>query len=64
MERVPALFAGTVFACFGAALLFWTASRLRHGRPVADTENPAAAVMSIFFGAAALLAGVWCLTQV
>ncbi|MBD0737931.1 hypothetical protein [Streptomyces sp. CBMA29] len=64
MERVPALFAGTVFAVFGAALLCWTAARLRARRPVTDAGSTAATVMSISFGAAALLTGVWCLTQV
>ncbi|MET9222706.1 MULTISPECIES: hypothetical protein [unclassified Streptomyces] len=64
MERVPALFAGTVFAVFGAALLLWTAARLRARQPVTAAGSTAATVMSIFFGAVALLTGVWCLTQV
>lgn len=63
MERVPALFAGTVFAVSGAALLFWTASRLRIGQPVTAAGGTAATVMSICFGAVALLTGVWCLAQ-
>ncbi len=35
MESGPAIFAGMVFALFGAGLLVWTATRVRHGRPVA-----------------------------
>jgi hypothetical protein len=64
MDRVPALFAGTVFGCFGAALLLWTAARLRHRLPVTAAGGTGAAAVSLLFGTAALAAGVWCLTQV
>lgn len=64
MERVPALFAGAVFGCFGAALLCWTAARLRQRLPVTAAGGPATAVASLFFGAAALAAGIWCLTRI
>jgi len=63
MDPVPAVFAGVVLGGFGAALLVWTAVRLRHGLPVTAGGGPASAVLSVILGAAALLAGVWCLTQ-
>lgn len=64
MEPVPALFAGMVFGCFGAALLAWTAVRLRHRLPVTAAGGPVGAVMSGVCGAAAFGAGIWCLLQV
>jgi hypothetical protein len=64
MEPVPALFAGVVFGCFGAALLAWTAVRLKHRRPVTVPAGPATAVLCVVCGAAAFGAGIWCLTQV
>jgi hypothetical protein len=64
MEPVPALFAGVVFGCFGAALLAWTGVRLRQRRPVTVGGGPATAVASVVCGAAAFGAGIWCLTQV
>ena len=64
MDRVPALFAGAVFGCFGAGLLLWTATRLRHRLPVTASGSTAGAAASLVFGTAALVAGVWCLTQV
>ncbi|AWK12978.1 hypothetical protein SSP531S_44480 [Streptomyces spongiicola] len=65
MESGPAVFAGTVFALFGAALLIWTGARVRHRAPVAHGVNPAtAATLSMIFGTAFLLAGLWCLSRV
>ncbi|GFH38860.1 hypothetical protein [Streptomyces pacificus] len=65
MESGPAIFAGTVFALFGAALLVWTGTRARHRAPVAHGVNPAtAAALTAIFGTASLLAGVWCLSRV
>ncbi|WP_328915106.1 MULTISPECIES: hypothetical protein [unclassified Streptomyces] len=64
MEPVPALFAGTVFGCFGAALLLWTAARLRQRRPVTVGGGPHTAVVSAVCAVAALGVGIWCLTQV
>ncbi|MFD6418538.1 hypothetical protein [Streptomyces sp. NPDC060194] len=64
MESGPAVFAGTVFVLFGAALLGWTAVRVRHGRPVALGVAPrAAAGWATVAGAAALLLGAWCFTR-
>lgn len=64
MEPVPALFAGVVMGAFGAALLVWTAVRLGHRLPVTAAGGPATAVVSAVCGAAAVGAGIWCLTQV
>jgi uncharacterized membrane protein YecN with MAPEG domain len=64
MEPVPALFAGAVLGGFGAALLAWSVVRLRRGLQVTAGGGPASAAVSVILGAAALLAGVWCLTQV
>ncbi|MGW7695579.1 hypothetical protein ACWGMA_43370 [Streptomyces asiaticus] len=62
MESGPAIFAGTAFVLFGAALLLWTAARLRQRVPVAHGVSPvASAVLSLFFGLAALGGGIWCL---
>ncbi|GGX74799.1 hypothetical protein [Streptomyces minutiscleroticus] len=61
MESGPAIFTGSVFALFGAALLVWTVVRLRHREPVAQGVNPVAAVaLTSFAGAAALLLSAWC----
>ncbi|MER7813924.1 hypothetical protein QRN89_19215 [Streptomyces chengbuensis] len=65
MESGPAIFAGTAFALFGAALLIWTGARVRHRAPVAHGVNPAtAAALATIFGAAFLAAGVWCFGRV
>ncbi|MFE7776539.1 hypothetical protein ACFU5O_22155 [Streptomyces sp. NPDC057445] len=65
MESGPAIFAGTAFALFGAVLLVWTGGRVLHRAPVADGVNPAtAAVLTTIFGAAFLVAGVWCFSLV
>lgn len=62
MESGPAIFAGTAFVLFGAALLLWTAVRLRLRAPVADGVSPvASASLSLFFAAASLGGGIWCL---
>ncbi|MDT3395173.1 hypothetical protein RKE29_00635 [Streptomyces sp. B1866] len=64
MESGPAAFAGTAFLLCGAALLSWTAVRLRHRAPVAHGVNSvAAATLSLLFGAAAFGGGIWCLSH-
>ncbi|MFF8610251.1 hypothetical protein ACF06X_30560 [Streptomyces sp. NPDC015346] len=61
MESGPAIFAGTAFALFGAALLLWTGVRAAHRRPIAYGVAPGAAIaLSTIFGAVFLLLGVWC----
>ncbi|GGK90360.1 hypothetical protein [Streptomyces flaveus] len=65
MENGPAVFAGSVFALFGAGLLVWTAARLRHREPVADGMGQAASAMAASLaGTAALLLAVWCFTRI
>ncbi|PZT68936.1 hypothetical protein DN402_16030 [Streptomyces sp. SW4] len=65
MERGPAIFAGMVFALFGAGLLVWTAARVRHRRPVAQGVNQvASATFASVTAVAALAVGAWCLTRV
>ncbi|GHH85366.1 hypothetical protein GCM10018793_53020 [Streptomyces sulfonofaciens] len=65
MESVPAVFAGVVFTLFGAALLVWTAMRLRHGEPVAEGVNPiASATVATLAGVAAVSLGFWCLSRI
>ncbi len=64
MEPVPALFAGVVFGCFGAALMTWTGVRLRYRLPVTAADGPVGAVLSAVCGAAAFGTGIWCLFQV
>lgn len=59
MDTAPAVFAGTVFALFGAALLLWTVTRVTRHAPVTEGGGPAATVLAMMFGAASLLAGVW-----
>jgi hypothetical protein len=64
MESGPAVFAGTVFALFGGALLGWTAVRRGRGEPVADGVSPvASATVAVLTGVAALVAAAWCLTR-
>lgn len=61
MESGPAIFTGTVFALFGAALLAWVAGRLRHRRPVALGVSPvASAALATIAGAGAVAVGAWC----
>lgn len=65
MESGPAIFAGAVFSLFGAALLVWTAARVRRGEPVALGVNQVAS--AAFAGLAAVIAlglGAYCLTRV
>ncbi|WP_340377240.1 hypothetical protein U5640_20600 [Streptomyces sp. SS7] len=64
MESGPAIFAGMVFALFGAALLVWTAVRVRHREPVAHGVSPvASAALTTLAALLALAAGTWCLTR-
>ncbi|MFE6664418.1 hypothetical protein ACFVFH_12800 [Streptomyces sp. NPDC057697] len=65
MESGPAVFAGTVFALFGAVLLLWTGARLLHREPVAHGVGPAAsAALATVFGVLFLVLGVWCFTRI
>ncbi|MGW7256103.1 hypothetical protein [Streptomyces sp. NPDC054834] len=64
MESGPAIFAGAVFALFGAALLVWTVTRVRRGEPVALGVSQVASVT--LAGLAAVIAlslGTYCLTR-
>ncbi|MGW1257987.1 hypothetical protein ACWD5Q_23060 [Streptomyces sp. NPDC002513] len=64
MESGPAIFAGTVFALFGAGLLTWAATRLHRRGRVAEGVSPiASAALASLVGLAALAAGAWCLTR-
>ncbi|ALC21816.1 hypothetical protein ACH46N_31570 [Streptomyces pristinaespiralis] len=61
MESGPAIFAGTAFALFGAALLLWTGTRALHRRPVAHGVATATGVtFGMLFGAVFLTLAVWC----
>jgi homoserine kinase len=65
VESGPAIFAGTVFALFGAALLGWTAVRVRHREPVAlGVGRAASATVAGLLALTALTLGVWCFTRV
>ncbi|MEU8678978.1 hypothetical protein [Streptomyces sp. NPDC048560] len=65
MENVTAVFAGTAFALFGAALLVWTGARTLHRAPVAHGVSPVASTaLATLFGATFLVVGVWCFTRV
>ncbi|MCC5032168.1 hypothetical protein DMH02_002550 [Streptomyces sp. WAC 00631] len=62
MESGPAIFAGTVFVLFGAALLVWAGTRLRSGAPVVEgVSSPLPVPLVLLFGPAALLTGGWLL---
>ncbi|WP_369390970.1 hypothetical protein AB5J72_27480 [Streptomyces sp. CG1] len=64
MESVPAIFAGTVFALFGGALLAWTGTRLKRREPVAQGVNQvASAALASVAGTVALTLGLYCLTR-
>ncbi|APY87142.1 hypothetical protein DCW30_09690 [Streptomyces alfalfae] len=64
MESAPAIFAGTVFALFGAGLLLWTGVRVAHRAPVAQGVSPvASATLAALAGSAALLLAAWCFTR-
>ncbi|MFI9601515.1 hypothetical protein ACWEQ7_13545 [Streptomyces sp. NPDC004069] len=61
MESVPAIFTGTVFSLFGAALLGWTAVRVRHREPVAvGLPRTVSATVATLAAVTALTVGVWC----
>ncbi len=64
MESGPAIFAGVVFALFGAGLLVWTAARVRHREPVAHGVNPvASATLASLAAVIALVLAAWCFTR-
>ncbi|WP_445526573.1 hypothetical protein [Streptomyces cyslabdanicus] len=61
MESVPAIFTGTVFFLFGAALLGWTTVRVRHREPVAlGLPRIVSATVATLAAVTALTVGVWC----
>ncbi|WP_181796495.1 hypothetical protein [Streptomyces sp. WELS2] len=64
MESGPAIFAGVVFALFGAGLLMWTGVRLRRREPVAvGVSRIASAALAGMAGTVALALGGYCLTR-
>ncbi|MFF0289731.1 hypothetical protein [Streptomyces sp. NPDC005262] len=64
MESGPAVFAGTAFALFGAALLVWTGARIVHRAPVAHGVSPfVSTTLATLFGVLFLVLGVWCFTH-
>ncbi|MEU0334894.1 hypothetical protein [Streptomyces sp. NPDC006193] len=64
MESGPAIFAGVVFALFGAGVLTWTGRRLRRREPVAHGVNRvASAGVASMAGAVALGLAVYCLNR-
>ncbi|MFF3767198.1 hypothetical protein ACFYYR_24325 [Streptomyces sp. NPDC001922] len=61
MESGPAIFAGTAFTLFGAALLLWTGARVTLRAPVAHGVSPVASTaLAVIFGTAFLAAGIGC----
>ncbi|MFJ5227503.1 hypothetical protein [Streptomyces sp. NPDC088400] len=65
MESGPAIFAGTAFALFGAALLLWTGGRLLHRAPVVHGVRPAVATTVVTLSGVVFLAlGVWCFGRI
>ncbi|MFJ1595439.1 MULTISPECIES: hypothetical protein [unclassified Streptomyces] len=65
MESGPAIFAGTAFALFGAALLLWTGVRVLHRAPVAHGVGAAASItLATLSGVAFLALGVWCFGRI
>lgn len=65
MESGPAIFAGTAFALFGAALLVWTGARVLHRAPVAHGVSPATSVtLAALAGVSFLALGVWCFGRI
>ncbi|MFJ9040936.1 hypothetical protein ACIRF8_30730 [Streptomyces sp. NPDC102406] len=65
MESAPAVFAGTVFALFGAGLVVWTGVRAAHHEPVAYGVRPvASAVLAGAAGVGFLALAAWCFGQV
>ncbi|MFD1660121.1 hypothetical protein ACFSL4_18435 [Streptomyces caeni] len=64
MESGPAIFAGTVFALFGGAVLMWTATRLHRREPVAEgVSRAASAAVASLAAVAALVLSAWCFTR-
>ncbi|MEV8066008.1 hypothetical protein AB0P32_07670 [Streptomyces sp. NPDC085995] len=64
MESGPAIFTGTVFALFGAALLVWVANRVPRRAPVAaGVGRAASATLATLAALASLAVGVWCFTR-
>ncbi|KIF68692.1 hypothetical protein HY68_08700 [Streptomyces sp. AcH 505] len=64
MESGPAVFAGAVFALFGAALLLWTGARVLHRAPVAHGVRPATSItLATLSGVVFLALGVWCFSR-
>lgn len=64
MESGPAIFAGAVFALFGAGVLTWTGVRLRHREPVGlAVSRIASAALAGLAGTVALALGGYCLTR-
>ncbi|MFF9676730.1 hypothetical protein ACF1GS_34480 [Streptomyces eurythermus] len=64
MESGPAIFAGAVFALFGAGLLVWTGTRLWRREPVGlGVSRIASSVLAGMAGAVALTLGGYCLTR-
>jgi hypothetical protein len=64
MESGPAIFAGAVFALFGAGLLAWTGGRLRRREPVAlGVSRVASTALAGVAATAALALGGYCLTR-
>ncbi|MEV5611476.1 hypothetical protein [Streptomyces sp. NPDC052225] len=64
MESTPAVFAGTVFALFGAGLVLWTGARTAHRRPVAEDARPVpSALLAGAVGAGSLALAAWCFGQ-
>ncbi|MEV7680567.1 hypothetical protein ACFRR7_15245 [Streptomyces sp. NPDC056909] len=65
MESGPAVFAGAVFALFGAGLLLWTVARVLHRAPVAHGVRPAASItLATLSGVVFLALGVWCFSRI
>ncbi|WP_030734106.1 hypothetical protein [Streptomyces sp. NRRL S-31] len=64
MESAPAIFAGAVFALFGAGLLVWTGTRLRRREPVAlGVSRVASSAFAGVAGTVALALAGYCLTR-
>ncbi|GGR93479.1 MULTISPECIES: hypothetical protein [Streptomyces] len=64
MESGPAIFAGAVFALFGAGLLAWTGTRLWRREPVGlGVSRIASGALAGMAGAVALALGGYCLTR-
>ena len=61
MESVSAVFAGTAFVLFGAAVLIWTGARVIQRAPVVHGVSPVASTaLATLFGVFFLALGVWC----